>query len=103
MTAPAFIYTSESWAALSFGRPIFDPAFTREQIEPARRSARLTVRRHGCRPPTSARTIVDATAIVLAYVLVSIGVIIAFLLAAFVVGWFVGRLRQRSREQSGEK
>ena len=25
MTAPAFIYTSESWAALSFGRPIFDP------------------------------------------------------------------------------
>jgi hypothetical protein len=25
MTAPAFIYTSEPWAALSFGRPIFDP------------------------------------------------------------------------------
>jgi hypothetical protein len=26
MTAPAFIYTSEPWAALSFGRPIFAPA-----------------------------------------------------------------------------
>ena len=25
MTAPAFIYTSEPWSALSFGRPIFDP------------------------------------------------------------------------------
>ena len=25
MTAPAFICTSEPWAALSFGRPIFDP------------------------------------------------------------------------------
>jgi hypothetical protein len=24
MTAPVFIYTSEPWAALSFGRPIFD-------------------------------------------------------------------------------
>jgi len=33
MTAPAFIYTSEPWAALSFGRPIFAPAFTREQME----------------------------------------------------------------------
>src|SRR3984893_7671312 len=29
MTAPAFIYTSEPWAALSFGRPIFAPAFMR--------------------------------------------------------------------------
>jgi hypothetical protein len=26
MTAPAFIYTSEPWAALSFGRPIFRPS-----------------------------------------------------------------------------
>ena len=43
------------------------------------------------------------TAIVLVYVLVSMGVIIAFLLAAFVIGWFVGRLRQRRREQSGEE
>jgi hypothetical protein len=25
MTAPVFIYTSEPWAALSFGRPIFGP------------------------------------------------------------------------------
>jgi hypothetical protein len=34
-------------------------------------------------------TIDDGTAIVLAYVLVSMGVIIAFLLAAFVIGWFI--------------
>jgi hypothetical protein len=46
---------------------------------------------------------VDATAIVLTYVLVSMGVIIAFLLAAFVVGSFIGRLRQRRREQRGDK
>ena len=45
----------------------------------------------------------DATAIVLTYVLVSMGVINAFLLAAFVIGWFIGRLRQRRREQSGEE
>jgi hypothetical protein len=32
MTAPAFIYTSEPWAALSLGRPIFAPAFTRERM-----------------------------------------------------------------------
>src|SRR5215510_5404111 len=43
----------------------------------------------------------DGTAIVLAYVLVSMGVIITFLLAAFVIGWFIGRLRQRRREQRG--
>ena len=45
----------------------------------------------------------DATAIVLTYVLVSMGVIIAFLLAAFVVGSFIGRLRQRRREQRGDE
>jgi len=45
----------------------------------------------------------NGIAIVLAYVLVSMGVIIAFLLAAFAIGWFVGRLRQRRREQSGEE
>jgi biotin transporter BioY len=56
-----------------------------------------------CRPLTCAMTIENGTAIVLAYVLVSMGVIIAFLLAAFVIGWFVGRLRQRRREQSGEE
>jgi hypothetical protein len=48
-------------------------------------------------------TIEDGTAIVLAYVLVSMGVIIAFLLAAFAVGGFIGRLRQRRREQRGEE
>src|SRR5262244_918112 len=32
MTAPVFIYTSEPWAARSFGRPIFAPAFTRERM-----------------------------------------------------------------------
>jgi hypothetical protein len=32
MTAPAFIYTSEPWAALSFGRPIFAPAFMRGRM-----------------------------------------------------------------------
>jgi hypothetical protein len=46
-------------------------------------------------------TIENGTAIVLAYVLVSMDVIIAFLLAAFVIGWFIGRLRQRRREQRG--
>ena len=48
-------------------------------------------------------TIENGTAIVLAYVLVSIGVIIAFLLAAFGIGLFIGLLRQRRREQSGEE
>ena len=50
-----------------------------------------------------AMTIENGTAIVLAYVLVSMGVIIAFLLAAFVIGWFIGRLRQHPREQRGEE
>src|SRR6516162_2471709 len=45
-------------------------------------------------------TIENGTAIVLAYVLVSIGVIIAFLLAAFVIGWFIGRLRSAAAEKS---
>ena len=48
-------------------------------------------------------TIEDGTAIVLAYVLVSMGVIIAFLLAVFVIGWFIGRLRQRRRGRRGEE
>jgi biotin transporter BioY len=43
------------------------------------------------------------TAIVLAYVLVSMGVMIAFLLAAFVIGWFIGRLHERRRGQRGEE
>ena len=48
-------------------------------------------------------TIEGGTAIVLAYVLVSMGVIIAFLLAAFVIGRFIGWLRQRRREQRAEE
>jgi len=48
-------------------------------------------------------TIENGTAIVVAYVLVSMGVIIAFLLAAFMIGWFIGRLRQRRSEQRGEE
>jgi hypothetical protein len=39
----------------------------------------------------------NGTAIVLAYVLVSIGVIIVFLLAVFVIAWWIGRLRERRR------
>jgi hypothetical protein len=48
-------------------------------------------------------TIEGSTAIVLAYVLVSMGVIIAFLLAVFVIGWFIGRLHQHRRELRGEE
>jgi flagellar biogenesis protein FliO len=48
-------------------------------------------------------TIEGGTAIVLAYVLVSMGVIIAFLLALSLIGWFIGRLCQRRREQRGEQ
>jgi hypothetical protein len=48
-------------------------------------------------------TIEGGTAIVLAYVLVSMGVMIAFLLAAFVIGWSIGRLRERRRGQRGEE
>ena len=39
------------------------------------------------------------TAIILAYVLVSMGVIIASLLAALVIGSFIDRLRERRRRQ----
>jgi hypothetical protein len=45
-------------------------------------------------------TIDNGTAIVLAYVLASIGLIIAS--AIFVIGWFIGRLRERRRGQRGE-
>jgi hypothetical protein len=51
----------------------------------------------------AAMTIADGTAIVLAYVLVSMGVIVAFLLGVFVIGWFIGRLRQRRRGNCGEE
>jgi hypothetical protein len=45
----------------------------------------------------------SGTAIVLAYVLVSIGVIIAFSLAVFVIGWIIGRLHERRRGRHGEE
>jgi Flp pilus assembly protein TadB len=45
----------------------------------------------------------DGTAIVLAYLLVSIGVIVAFVGAVFMVGWFIGRRRSRRRGQRGEE
>jgi biotin transporter BioY len=48
-------------------------------------------------------TIGNGTAIVLAYVLASVGLIIAFLLAAFVIGWFIDRLRERRRGERGEE
>jgi hypothetical protein len=48
-------------------------------------------------------TIDGGTAIVLAYLLVSMGVIIAFLLAASMIGRFSGWLRQHRREQRGEE
>jgi hypothetical protein len=49
-----------------------------------------------------AMTTGDGVAIVLAYVLVSIGVIIAFGLAVFVAGWFIGSRRER-RGRRGEE
>jgi hypothetical protein len=42
------------------------------------------------------------SAIVLAYLLVSIGVSIAFVGAVFMVGWFIGRQRER-RGRRGEE
>jgi hypothetical protein len=48
-------------------------------------------------------TIGGGIAIVLAYVLVSMGVIVAFLWAAFMIGWFIGRRRERGREYRGEE
>jgi hypothetical protein len=48
-------------------------------------------------------TIENGTAIILAYVLVSIGVIITFLAVVFVIGWFIGRRRERGRGQRGEE
>jgi hypothetical protein len=45
----------------------------------------------------------SGTAIVLAYVLVSIGVIVAFLWAVFMVGWFIGRRRECRRADSTGK
>jgi hypothetical protein len=50
-----------------------------------------------------AMTIEDGIAIVLAYVLVSMGVIITFVVAVFVIGWFIDRLRERRRGHRGEE
>jgi hypothetical protein len=43
------------------------------------------------------------TAIVLTYLLVSIGVIVAFVGAVFMAGSFIGRRRERGRGQRGEE
>jgi hypothetical protein len=45
----------------------------------------------------------SGTAIVLAYVAVSMGVATTFLAAVFVIGWFVGRLHKRRHRQRGEE
>jgi Flp pilus assembly protein TadB len=42
-------------------------------------------------------------AIVLTYLLVSIGVIVAFVGAVFMVGWFIGRQRERRGRRRGEQ
>jgi hypothetical protein len=42
------------------------------------------------------------TAIVLTYLLVSMGVIAAFVGAVFMVGWFIGRQRERRGRRGGE-
>jgi hypothetical protein len=47
-------------------------------------------------------TIEGGTAIVLAYLLVSMGVIVAFVAAIFMVGWFIGRRHER-RGRRGEE
>jgi hypothetical protein len=52
---------------------------------------------------TGGMTIENGTAIVLAYVLVSMGVIITSLFAVFVIGWFIDRLRESRRRQRGEE
>jgi Flp pilus assembly protein TadB len=68
--------------------------------EPVRRSARRTVE---ALRQTSTVVMTNGTAIVLAYVLVSIGVIVAFVGAVFMVEWFIGWRRERRRGQRGEE
>ena len=48
----------------------------------------------------AAMNIDSGTAIVLVYVLVSMGVIIASLVAALATGWFIDRLRERRSRQA---
>ena len=50
MTAPAFMYTSEPWAALSFGRPIFAPAFKRKRMSAGHLPSPLPPPHDGSRP-----------------------------------------------------
>ena len=50
MTAPAFIYTSEPWAVLSFGRPIFAPAFKRKRMSAGHLPSPLPPPHDGSRP-----------------------------------------------------
>jgi len=59
--------------------------------------------RGGHSPDWRAMGIEGGTAIVLAYLLISIGVIVAFLCAVFMVGWFIGRRRERRRGHRGEE
>jgi hypothetical protein len=48
-------------------------------------------------------SIEGGTAIVLTYLLVSIGVIVAFLGAVFMVGWFIGWRSERRRGRRAEQ
>jgi hypothetical protein len=48
-------------------------------------------------------SIEGGTAIVLAYLLVSIGVIVVFVGAVFMVGWFIGRRHERRRGRRAEE
>ena len=61
--------------------------------EPGRPSARLT----------GTMSIEGGTAIVLAYLLVSIGVIVAFVGAVFMAGWFIGRRHEHRRGRRAEE
>jgi hypothetical protein len=48
-------------------------------------------------------SIEGGTAIVLAYLLVSIGVIVAFVGAVFMAGWFIGRRHEHRRGRRAEE
>ena len=54
-------------------------------------------------PDYRAMGIDGGTAIVLAYLLVSIGVIVAFVGAVFMVAWFIGRRHERRRGRRAEE
>jgi hypothetical protein len=69
-------------------------AWTKEAIRPTDRPEALAQILY-----EAAMTIDGGTAIILPYVLVSIGLIIASLLAARPIGWLIDRLRERRRGQ----